>query len=136
MIRLPRRIADDLTAHARADAPVEACGLLAGSGEAVAEAYRLTNVDQSPEHFSLDPREQFGAVRAARGLGLEIVAVYHSHPASPARMSPEDLRLAVAPGMCYVILSLADPQGPQFKAFRVEQGVAVEEPLVVEEGDS
>jgi proteasome lid subunit RPN8/RPN11 len=136
MMRLLRRIADDLAAHARAEAPIEACGLLAGTGEAVAEAFRLTNVDHSPEHFSLDPREQLRAVRAAREAGREIIAVYHSHPATPARMSAEDLRLAVAPGMCYVILSLADPQGPQFKAFRVTEGVAIEEPLLIAEEDS
>ena len=133
MINIPLNILSNMIDHARSDAPVEACGLLAGTGLKVGKNYRLTNVDGSSEHFSLDPREQFSAVKDARALGLEILAVYHSHPVSPARMSEEDLRLAIAPGVLYVIVSLADLVQPQVKCFRVSDGLPVEEELVIEE---
>ncbi len=133
MITLPAAVLAEMVAHARAEAPIEACGLLAGKDAAVRKSYRFTNLDASPEHFSLDPREQFAAVRTARADGLQIIGVYHSHPASPARMSDEDLRLALTPDFFYVIVSLADPDGPVSKCFRVEDGRPVEEPLRTEE---
>lgn len=133
MISIPSEILRDIVEHAMQDAPIEACGLLAGVGYDVQKSYRLSNADKSPEHFSLDPREQFAAVRDARPLGMEIIAVYHSHPATPARMSEEDLRLAVTPGFQYVIVSLSIPERPQVKCFRVLDGRPVEESVEVRE---
>ncbi|MHB1462470.1 MAG: M67 family metallopeptidase [Armatimonadota bacterium] len=133
MIQLPAAIFDDIIQHARELAPVECCGLLAGNSIEVSRHYRLTNIDDSPEHFSLDPKEQFAAVKDARPLGLDIIAVYHSHPASPARMSEEDLRLAFAPGFRFVIVSLLDADHPILKCFIVVDGQSVEEPVIVKE---
>ena len=45
-------------------------------------------------------------------------------PATPASMSAEDLRLAYAPGLIHVILSLAVPGQPHIRAFTVENGAA------------
>jgi proteasome lid subunit RPN8/RPN11 len=132
MIVLPRDIASDIVSHAKEHSPIEACGLLAGANGVVKHAYRLTNCDASPEHFSLDPKEQFAAARDMRAAGLELLAVYHSHPASPARMSEEDLRLALAPGMRYVIVSLLSAE-PEIKSFTIRDGVAVEEPVMIRE---
>ncbi|MBI3948388.1 MAG: M67 family metallopeptidase [Armatimonadetes bacterium] len=136
MIILPPGVLADLVAHARAEAPVEACGLLAGAGARVQRSCRLTNLDGSPEHFRLDPREQFAAVRAARSEGLAILGVYHSHPATPARMSAEDVRLAFTPDFHYVILSLADPAGAVAKSFTVIDGRPVEEAVLHEEPET
>jgi len=133
MIIIPHRILDDMVEHAKSQAPEEACGLLVGVGVEVTKSYRLRNVDASPEHFSLDPNDQFAVVKDIRPLGWEILAVYHSHPATPARMSREDLRLALAPEMRYLIVSLVDGRNPQVKAFRVWQGQPVEEPVLIKE---
>jgi proteasome lid subunit RPN8/RPN11 len=133
MMIIPPGILADMVGHAAQHAPIEACGLLAGAGSVVAKSYRLSNVDQSSEHFSLDPKEQFAAARAMRADGLEMMAVYHSHPATPARMSDEDLRLAVAPGLHYVIVSLVDPGKPEVKSFLVKNGRPAEEPTIIEE---
>ncbi|MDO8586219.1 MAG: M67 family metallopeptidase [Armatimonadota bacterium] len=132
MIVLPPHIASEIIAHAREDAPVEACGLLAGADGVVQRCYRLTNRDRSPEHFTLVPQEQFAAAKDMRANGLQAVAVYHSHPASPARMSDEDLRLAVAPGIRYVIVSLMSEE-PDIRSFILQDGVPVEEPALVQE---
>ena len=133
MIVIGQSILNDMVEHAREQAPLEACGLLVGVNFEVKKSYRLTNVDASPEHFSLDPKEQFAVVKEIRPNGWDVLAVYHSHPATPARMSPEDLRLALAPGMQYVIVSLADSEKPQVKSFIVREGQPVEELVMTEE---
>lgn len=132
MIAIPRAVIEDMLDHASQQAPLEACGLLVGVGDEVIKSYRLTNVDASAEHFSLDPKEQFAVVKEIRLQGWDVLAVYHSHPASPARMSEEDLRLALAPGMKYVIISLADNEKSRIKGFTVLHGRCAEEEVLTE----
>jgi len=118
-MRIRKRIIEELAGHAKKEAPLEACGYLAAKGGMIAAMYALTNIDKSGEHFSFDPKEQFAAVRDARTKGLEICAVYHSHPASPARPSEEDIKLAHDPQMLYVIVSLAQER-EDVRAFRIK----------------
>ena len=108
-----------MAGHAKKEAPLEACGYLAAKNGMIAALYALTNIDKSGEHFSFDPKEQFAALRDARTKGLEICAVYHSHPASPARPSEEDIKLAHDPQMLYVIVSLAQER-EDVRAFRIK----------------
>ena len=111
-----------LLAQAQNDAPIESCGYLLGTDkQTVTENYPMRNIDQSEEHFSFDPKEQFAAVKYARQHGLVIVGNWHSHPASPSRPSAEDIRLAFDPNILYFILSLADEQ-PVFNAFSIVGG--------------
>ncbi len=125
-IEIPAEVFVAIKKQAEAEAPNEACGYLVGRIEAAggdgvdrgaidpAEELRvvtrhipMTNADASPEHFTFHPGEQFGALTSARSGGEELVGVYHSHPATPARMSNEDIRLANDVDMVYVIHSLA-----------------------------
>lgn len=135
MVIISSEILAELVSHAKEDAPLEACGLLAGIGSVVKKIYRLTNVDGSCEHFSLDPKEQFAAVKDMRAEGLEMLAVYHSHPASPARMSDEDLRLALTPDIEYMIISLMNSDHPEVKSFRMVDGLPVEEGVLIQESE-
>ncbi len=118
---------------ARETAPLEACGLLAGNGERATKCYVLTNADASSEHYSMKPEEQFAAVKDMRAAGLKMLAIWHSHPASPARMSAEDMRLAYTPDIVYVIASLADGGEPRVRAFTVQNGAALEIAVTVEQ---
>jgi proteasome lid subunit RPN8/RPN11 len=122
MIRIPQNIIDGIIAQARKELPDEACGLLVGKDNEVIKQYPLTNIDHSPEHFSFDPKEQFGVLREARKDGLRIIANYHSHPESPAHPSAEDIRLACDPNMIYIILSLQNKEAPVIKAFSIRAG--------------
>ncbi len=106
MIRITQEVAEDIIEHAKKDTPIEACGYLAGKNGIITNNYRMANIDNSPEHFSFDPKEQFDVVRKARSEGLKIIANYHSHPISPARPSQEDINLAYDPDISYVIISL------------------------------
>ena len=60
----------EMVRHARVLAPIEDCGLLGGTVadgvKTVEKVYYLTNTDHSEEHFSLDPKEQFAAVKEMR----------------------------------------------------------------------
>jgi proteasome lid subunit RPN8/RPN11 len=123
MIFIPQNIIDGIIAQAKNELPNEACGLLVGKTDEVVKQYPLTNIDHSPEHFSFDPKEQFGVLREARSQGLQIIANYHSHPASPARPSEEDIRLAFDPDITYIILSLQEKDNPVIKAFSIKGGI-------------
>lgn len=103
---IPNDIINELIAQARRDEPMETCGYLLGKDGVVAENYPMENIDHSAEHFSFAPKDQFAALRYARGKGLKILANWHSHPASPSRPSQEYLRLANDPDIRYVMVSL------------------------------
>ena len=87
MIKLNKSDYDKIVAHAKREAPIEACGLIAGelSGEdkIVKKVYILTNVDHAEEHFTLDPKEQLMAIKDMRANGLTPLGNWHSHPVSP-----------------------------------------------------
>jgi proteasome lid subunit RPN8/RPN11 len=131
MLRIPESIHADLIAHSREGFPLEVCGILGGTVESVSAIYRMVNTDDSNEHFMMEPREQFKVVKDLRAKGLSILAIYHSHPESPARPSIEDIRLALTPGVSYVIISLADPDRTDVKSFRIEAGNVEPEPIQI-----
>ena len=131
MIRIPQAIHDDLIVQAREGFPLEVCGVLGGVGEDISAIYRMTNTDASNEHFMMEPREQFAVVKDLRSKGLTMLAVYHSHPETPARPSEEDIRLALTPGVSHVIISLADHQQPVVKSFKIDQGKVDPEPVEI-----
>jgi proteasome lid subunit RPN8/RPN11 len=122
---------EQLIQHALDEAPLEACGYLAEKDGIVTAVFRLRNVDASAEHFSFDPAEQFSALRQMRSAGIRMRAVYHSHPASPARPSAEDIRLAHDPSLSYVIVSLVQAE-PDVKVFTIRSGEVTAEPLEIE----
>ncbi|MDR0997392.1 MAG: M67 family metallopeptidase [Zoogloeaceae bacterium] len=130
MLSLSQSVLDQLIDHARRDAPIEACGYLAGTGDLAQVYFPMRNVDQSAEHFAFDPAEQFAAFRQAQQSGLRLIACCHSHPATPSRPSAEDIRLAYDPNLHYVIVSLADEE-PVVNSFRIRQGEVEKEPLEV-----
>lgn len=122
-LTIPEDILRQMTDQARTEAPIEACGILAGRQHRIERFYRMTNVDRSTDHFMMDPAEQFSVIKDIRSQGLTLLAVYHSHPATPARPSAEDLRLALTPDVVYVIMSLAGPNDPVLKGYKIAEGV-------------
>jgi proteasome lid subunit RPN8/RPN11 len=122
MLCMPRYIGDAIIAHASEGFPLEVCGILGGNDGVVSFFSRMTNTDRSNEHFMMEPREQFAVMKELRAKGLELLAIYHSHPESPARPSTEDIRLALTPNVSHVIVSLMEPDNPVLKSFRIIAG--------------
>ena len=67
-------------------------------------------------------------VKDLRAKGIELLAIYHSHPETPARPSEEDIRLALTPNVSYIIISLAG-ETPDVKSFRIKDGMATPEAI-------
>jgi proteasome lid subunit RPN8/RPN11 len=124
---------DELVARARAAMPHEACGLLAGAEGVVRAVMPLTNVEHNPVGcgWRADSREQFLAFRRIDEQGWELLAIYHSHPRTPAYPSDRDAEHALFPDARYLIVSLADPAAPVVSAFRIDAGQVTEEPIAV-----
>lgn len=131
MIAIPKHIYDDLIQHAREGFPLEVCGILGGTDDTVSAHYRMTNTDASNEHFMMEPKEQFSVVKDLRAKGLSMLAIYHSHPETPARPSEEDIKLALTPDVSYIIISLADPVKADMKSFKISNGNVTAEEIVV-----
>jgi proteasome lid subunit RPN8/RPN11 len=127
MLVINKDIIDKIMEQGRREAPLEACGYLAGKDEKIVKYYPMKNIDKSTDHFSLDPKEQFAVIKDVRGEGLELIAVYHTHPKSYARPSSEDIRLAYDPNIIYIIVSLLDNA---VRAYRIIKGVVSEEEVI------
>ncbi|MBT0664654.1 M67 family metallopeptidase [Geobacter pelophilus] len=130
MLIIPKNIHDALIVHAQRDFPLEACGILGGLNGLVSDHYPMANSDRSNEHFMMEPKEQFSVVKELRAKGKVMLAIYHSHPETPARPSEEDIRLALTPDVSHVIISLAG-ETPEIKAYRIEGGIVTPEPISI-----
>ena len=121
-----------MLSHARAGGPIEVCGILAGRGETVEKTYRGTNVDFSPTSYQFPPQEQFFIQKDIRNSGLRMLAIYHSHPAGPAYMSPKDRELAEFGEWDAVYIVIGFPGGePEVKGFVVRDGQVEESALEI-----
>jgi [CysO sulfur-carrier protein]-S-L-cysteine hydrolase len=131
MLELDQDHYEALVAHARAEYPNEACALLAGRDGAVERIYALPNAEASPTFYVVEPRAQLQVMTEMDDLGLDLVGIFHSHVATEAYPSRTDVELAAYPDATYLILSLADPDAPVLRAFRIRDGRVDEEPVEV-----
>jgi len=130
-LTLPTAIAEQLIAHARAEAPNEACGLLAGDlGTGVASAYHpARNADASPYVYTVHPDDLVRIVFGIEDAGEDLLAIFHSHTHTPAVPSPTDRRQAMYPDAFYLLATLSDPDaGPRdsLRVWRIREGEATE----------
>ena len=93
-LSLPASIHAEIISQAQAELPNECCGILAGKIDTtravVTMRFQLVNALASPVEFLADDRSMFDAVRAMDRAGLDMVAVYHSHPTSAPLPSKKD----------------------------------------------
>jgi proteasome lid subunit RPN8/RPN11 len=135
MIFIGKSDFENILRHSVSQLPNEACGLLAGriedNNKIIEKVYLLSNIDQSPEHFSMDPKEQFAALKDLRENGWVLLGNFHSHPGTPARPSEEDIRLAFDPDKSYLIISLMEQEHPILKSFNIVNKEVLGEELVI-----
>lgn len=124
--------AGSLVEHAQAELPNEACALLGGDADTgrVTSLHPARNRLASPYRYDVDPNDLVRIVHDIEARGEALVAIFHSHPATPAVPSPSDLREARYP-VIHLVASLAGPS-PAVRAWRITGGEAAEVPLTVE----
>jgi proteasome lid subunit RPN8/RPN11 len=125
MLRIEYADYEALRAHGEETYPNECCGVLlgknvAGEGDSsaamnspavinhVRQIVRAgnTRTDSAHNRYNIAPQELVKIQRQARGLGLDIVGFYHSHPDHPAQWSTTDFAEAHWLGCSYVITSI------------------------------
>ena len=117
---IPREIRAELEAHARDEAPNEACGLIVLQDGRAVRYVRGRNALASPYRFELDvdPEAWF-----LEDEGYEL-AVFHSHPETEPRPSRTDLEnIGLWQGKPYVIYGLALDD---LRGYTIEDGSARE----------
>lgn len=113
--------------HVLAHHPDEGCGLFAVDATGrVRRVYPLANVDASPTRFTVDPDGHYAAVRDTEANGWEIGGVFHSHPHGVGRPSPVDVAAPIDPRWVHLVIGLSEPERPEVRAWRIEEGIAVE----------
>jgi proteasome lid subunit RPN8/RPN11 len=129
MLILPAGLQAKIVAHARADHPDEACGVIAGpAGTGRPERFiPMTNAERSPTFYRFDSLEQLRVWREMDDRDEEPVVIYHSHTATEAYPSRTDISYAMEPGAHYVLVSTRDPAEAEFRSFRIVDGVVTEE---------
>jgi proteasome lid subunit RPN8/RPN11 len=119
----------EMLAHIDRHAPLEACGLLAGKNDRVEKVILVRNQAQSPTRFVMEPYEQLQAFDWIESNGLDLLGIFHSHPAGPQTASFTDIAEAA-----YEVIHLiwSRTQGPwQARAFWIENGSATEVSLQI-----
>jgi [CysO sulfur-carrier protein]-S-L-cysteine hydrolase len=136
MLTITEALRAKIVAHARADHPDEACGMIAGpAGSDRPERFiPMTNAARSPTFYEYDSMEQFQLDKEMRERDEDPVVIYHSHTATQAYPSRTDIALAAEPGAHYVLVSTRDPQNEEFRSFRINDGEVTEEEVRVVPG--
>jgi [CysO sulfur-carrier protein]-S-L-cysteine hydrolase len=112
---IPELLLAEAIEHARGELPNECCGLLAGrvaDGIGIATTrFSITNDEASPREYLSNARDMLFAFRAMREHGLELLAIYHSHPTSEPVPSQRDIEQnTYGESVVHLIVSLAGLQ--------------------------
>jgi len=134
VLTIRQDLVEAMIAHARADHPDEACGIVAGpEGSDRPERFvPMINAERSPTFYRFDSGEQLAVWREMDRNDEEPVVIYHSHTATEAYPSRTDINLAAEPGAHYVLISTADPDTAVVRSYRIVDGEVTEEELVVQ----
>ena len=137
MLTIERALYDKIVAHARADHPDEACGVVAGpEGSDLPERFiPMVNAAGSPTFYEFDSSELLALYKDMDARDEEPVVIYHSHTATGAYPSRTDIGLASEPHAHYVLVSTREhgnSDGPvEFRSFRIVDGEVTEEEVSV-----
>jgi proteasome lid subunit RPN8/RPN11 len=126
-------LVEAMVAHARADHPDEACGVIVGpEGSDRPERHvAMINAERSPTFYRFDSGEQLRLYRAMDEADEAPIVIYHSHTATEAYPSRTDISYASEPDAHYVLVSTRDPEVHELRSYRIVDGVVTEEPVDV-----
>jgi proteasome lid subunit RPN8/RPN11 len=129
-MRIARDLYGEIVAHARAEAPIECCGMVAARDGDAVKVYRAANAAASPLRYEIDGAEQYRIQMEIDEAGLDLGAIYHSHTRSEPVPSQTDINLAFYPDALYIIVGLAS-DAPDVRAFTIRDGQVARAELVV-----
>ena len=119
ILRMSAEIAAQIVEHAQSGYPDEVCGLVVGQGDVATAAYPGRNISPTPAvTYELD-HDTLTRMIDFEDAGLDLVAIYHSHPRGPETPSPTDIAHAYYSESVYLIVSLATPDRPVVRGFRI-----------------
>ena len=124
-LHIPRRLLDDIAAHASETYPEECCGFLVGStGDdcTVQRVIRAKNVAPEPRttRYTIDPLDIIVAEKKASTGGKVILGYYHSHPDHPCVPSEFD-RSHAWPSYSYFIMRVFLGEPADFRSWRLTE---------------
>lgn len=117
--------------HVDRHTPLEACGLLAGKEDRVEKVLLIRNQAQSLTRFVMDPYEQLQAFTWIDSHELDLLGIFHSHPAGPETASITDIAEA-AYEVVHLIWS-RNQNSWTARGFWIENGSATEVVLQIVE---
>jgi proteasome lid subunit RPN8/RPN11 len=103
--------------------PNESCAFLLGHKDKVVKILPMRNSDKSPVTFSIEPAELLHAYNLAESKGMQVIAIFHSHPAKPWP-SNTDIKFMEINPVVWVIYSTTESQ---LKAFVYDDDDSIEE---------
>ena len=121
-LEIPEELLNKIIEHARQEYPLESCGILAGRIGKITDFYPMVNTQKSSSCYLIEPEEQLRVFQEIESKGLELSAIYHSHPHTAAFPSQRDVDHAFYPDSLILIISLMDKKAPQIKGFQIEEG--------------
>ena len=122
---IERRHFNALLEHARDGYPDEVCGLIGGRDEVATTVARIPNVASTPRvRFEMDRRIMVETIIGFQRAGLDVVAIYHSHPAGGFEPSRTDIAEAAWPDAICLIVDVSDQQAPRVGAWAIQRGKA------------
>ncbi len=109
--------------HGRQGDPYEICGLIGGRGGLSEAITAIPNASRTPRiAYEMERQAMVDAIISFQRAGLEVVAIYHSHPASSAEPSPADIWQATWPDSIYLIIGKTDQQEFDIRAWSIHSG--------------
>jgi proteasome lid subunit RPN8/RPN11 len=133
VLTIRRDLVDAMIAHARADHPDEACGVIAGAAgsDTPTRFIPMVNAARSTTFYEFDSGDLLRLYREMDANDEEPVVIYHSHTATLAYPSRTDISYASEPHAHYVLVSTRDEAAAEVRSYRIVDGEVTEEMLEI-----
>lgn len=99
--------------------PNESCAFLLGRNDRVVEILPMQNADESAVTFSIEPEELLRAYDLAESKKLQVIGIFHSHPAKPTPSGTDRKFMEINP-VVWLIYSTTEQR---FKAYVYDSDV-------------
>jgi proteasome lid subunit RPN8/RPN11 len=122
-LTIQRAAIEQIIDHARRGYPYEICGLIGGRDGLAHTVIPVPNASLSPrEFFEMERQAMIDAIISLQRQGLEVIAIFHSHPDSNCMLSDHDIDQATWPDVIYLVISVSAHGEIEIGCWEIEQG--------------